>query len=107
MAGTRPTVKRDVALACAGGLGVGGLAAVVAYFSWVGANGPTVAGVAVIPLSLIVVGVVRVLLARRRRGRASDWVALGYTAAVVVAVALLALEEALRGLYQELNATVW
>jgi len=50
---------------------------------------------------------VYVLLARRRRARESDWVALGYTVAVVGAVALLALEEALHGIYQELNATVW
>ena len=33
--------------------------------------------------------------------------ALGYTAAIVVAVALLAVEQALRGIYEELNAAVW
>jgi Zn-dependent protease with chaperone function len=103
----RPTIKRDVAVACAGGLGVGAVAAVVAYWSWVTAGGPTFVGVAVIPGSLIIVAVVHVLLARRRRARESDWVALGYTAAVVGAVALLALEKALRGIYQELNTTVW
>jgi hypothetical protein len=47
-------------------------------------------------------------LARRRRVRASDWLALGYTAAIVVAVALLAIDEALRGIFDELNgAAVW
>ena len=97
----RPRLKigRDVAVACAGGLGVGAVAAVVAYWSWVTAGGPTFLGVAVIPGSLIVVAAVYVLLARRRRARESDWVALGYTVAVVGAVALLALEEALRGIY--------
>jgi len=103
----RLNIKRDVAVACAAGLGVGAFAAVVAYWSWITAGGPTFIGVAVIPGSLIVVAVVHVLLARRRRARESDWVALGYTAAVVGAVALLALEEALHGIYQELNATVW
>lgn len=103
----RLETKRDVAVACAAGLGVGAFAAVVAYWSWITAGGPTFVGVAVIPGSLIVIAVVHVLLARRRRARQSDWVALGYTAAVVGAVALLALEEALHGIYQELNATVW
>jgi hypothetical protein len=105
----RPQFKigRDVALASAAGLGVGTVAAVVAYFSWMEAGGPTLLGVAVIPLSLIVVAVTHVLLARRRRARESDWVALGYTAAIVVAVALLAVEQALRGIYQELNVAVW
>ena len=103
----RLPIKRDVAVACAAGLGVGAFAAVVAYWSWITAGGPTFVGVAVIPGSLIVVAIVHVLLARRRRARESDWVALGYTAAVVGAVALLALEEALRGIYQELNTTVW
>jgi len=105
----RPRVKigRDVLLASVTGLGVGTLAAVVAYLSWIDAGGPTLLGVAVIPISLIVVAVVHVLLARRRRARESDWVALGYTAAIVVAVALLAVEQALRGIYEELNAAVW
>jgi hypothetical protein len=107
MARPRLDIKRDVAVACAAGLGVGAFAAVVAYWSWITAGGPTFVGVAVIPGSLIVVAVVHVLLARRRRARESDWVALGYTAAVVGAVALLALEEALHGIYQELHATVW
>jgi hypothetical protein len=103
----RLEIKRDIAVACAAGLGVGAFAAVVAYWSWVTAGGPTFLGVAVIPGSLIVVAVAYVLLARRRRARESDWVALGYTVAVVGAVALLALEEALRGIYQELNTAVW
>jgi len=107
MARPRLDIKRDVAVACAAGLGVGAFAAVVAYWSWITAGGPTFIGVAVIPGSLIVVAVVHVLLARRRRARESDWVALGYTAAVVGAVAVLAVEEALRGIYQELNTTVW
>ena len=100
-------IGREVAVACAVGLGVGGFAAVVAYWSWVTAGGPTFLGVAVIPGSLVVVAVAHVLLARRRRARESDWVALGYTAAVVGAVALLAVEEALRGIYQGLQTTVW
>jgi len=103
----RRKIGRDVAVACAAGLGVGAVAAVFAYWSWVTAGGPTFLGVAVIPGSLAVVAIVHVLLARRRRARESDWVALGYTAAVVGAVALLALEEALRGIYQEMNAAVW
>jgi len=100
-------IGRDVAVWCAVGLGVGIVATTFAYVSWMVSGGPTAFGVAVIPLSLVLVAFARVQLARRRRARASDWVALGYTAAIVVSVALLAIEEMLRGIYQELNATVW
>ena len=47
------------------------------------------------------------MLACARRARASDWLALGYTAAVVFATALLTLWEAARQLYAEMNVAVW
>jgi hypothetical protein len=98
---------REVQLACAAGLGVGAVAAGVAYACWLEARGPTMAGVTAILVSIAVVVGARFTLARRRRVRASDWLALGYTAAIVAAVALLAIDEALRGIFDELNATVW
>jgi hypothetical protein len=99
---------REVEIAGAAGLGVGAVAAGVAYACWLQARGPTLAGVAAILVSVVVVVGARFDLARRRRVRASDWLALGYTAAIVVAVALLAIDEALRGIFDELNgAAVW
>ena len=106
-----PTIQRrahEVELAGAAGLGVGAVAAGVVYACWLHARGPTLAGVAAILVSVAVVAGARFSLARRRRVRASDWLALGYTAAIVVAVALLAIDEALRGIFDELNgAAVW
>ena len=55
----------------------------------------------------MIVGVLYLALARARRARASDWLALGYTAAVVLATALLMLWEAARELYAEMNVAVW
>ena len=46
---------RDLALAWGAGLGVGMFTAATAYACYARAGGPTVPGVAVIPLSLLVV----------------------------------------------------
>jgi drug/metabolite transporter (DMT)-like permease len=98
---------RDLKVAGAVGLGVGAFAAGTAYYFYATAGGPTLPGVAVIPLSLLVVAVAYVVLVRRRMPRASDWLALGYTAAVVLASTLLMLWEAARELYAEMNVAVW
>jgi hypothetical protein len=79
----------------------------VAYWSWIATGGPTLPGVAVLPISMLVVAALHVLLARRRLAAAGDWVALGYTAGIVVSVAVLAVHEALHGIYQELTPTGW
>jgi hypothetical protein len=99
-------MPRDVRLACGAGVGVGAVAAATAYVSWA-CWGPTPFGVAAIPLSLLVVGALYVLLVRRRKPRASNWLALGYTGAILLVTVVLVAEEALRGLYQELYVTAW
>ena len=95
-----------MALACGGGVAVGAIAAVTAYVSYVHAGGPTAAGVGIIPASLAIVAVAYAILARRRR-RASDWLGLGYTVAVVLATGLLMLWEVLSGFYAELSFAAW
>jgi ABC-type nickel/cobalt efflux system permease component RcnA len=82
-------LPRDVAIACATGMGLGGL------------------GLGTALALLVIVGVLYLVLARARRARASDWLALGYTAAVVLATALLMLWEVARELYAEMNVAVW
>ena len=47
------------------------------------------------------------VLARRRKERASDWLALGYTAAILLSIVLLTIDEALHEVWAELNLTVW
>jgi len=111
-AGTHPGIAiprppRDVALAGALGLGVGGFAAGTAYYFYARAGGPTVPGVAVIPLSLLIVAGAYALLAWRRRARASDWLALGYTAAILLSIVLLTIEEAVHELWAEFSLTGW
>ena len=102
-----PRPPRDLALACALGLGVGAFAAGTAYYFYVHAGGPTLPGVAVIPLSLLIVAAAYAILAWRRRARASDWLALGYTAAILLSIVLLTIEEALHELWAEFSLTVW
>ena len=112
---TRPTPRlgarlfglpRDVWLAGCGGVLLGSVAAATAYWMYLHVGGPTGAGIAVIPVSLVVVAVAYGLLARRHR-RASDWLGLGYTAAVVVVTGMLMLWEVLRGFYAELSFAAW
>ena len=95
-----------MALAGGGGVIVGAGAAITAFWSYLHAGGPTGTGVAVIPASLLLVAVTYAILARRRR-RASDWLGLGYTAAVVLATGLLMLWEVLRGFYAEISFAAW
>ena len=96
-------LPRELALAAATGLGVGVFAAGTAYGYYVQNGGPTWMGVGVIPISLLIVAALYVGLARRRKPRASDWLALGYTAAIVLAIGLLTVQEALQELAVELN----
>jgi FtsH-binding integral membrane protein len=98
---------RELALAWGAGLGVGIVTAGTAYAFYAHAGGPTVPGVAVIPFSMAVVAALYVALARRRMVRASDWLALGYTAAILLSLAALTVQQALHEFYLELNATVW
>jgi len=98
---------RELTLAWGAGLGVGVVTAATAYACYVHAGGPTVPGVAVIPVSVLVVAALYVVLARRRMVRASDWLALGYTAAILLSLAALTVHQALHEFWLELNATVW
>ncbi|HJQ82968.1 MAG TPA: hypothetical protein VKA21_02755 [Candidatus Binatia bacterium] len=100
-------VPRELAVAAAVGLGVGTFAVVTAYALYVRAAGPTVPGVTVILLSAVVLGVFYVALGRRKKSRASDWLALGYTAAILIALAVFTVHQALAGVYRALNVTVW
>jgi hypothetical protein len=99
--------SRHAVLAGGIGGGLGTFAAGVAYAAYVRAGGPTLAGAVVIPLSVVIVAAVRLGLARRQQRRASDWVVLGYTGGIVLATVLLTVEEALFGLYAELDRTGW
>src|SRR5262245_35743319 len=85
-------LPRDVALACGAGTVVGTAAAATAYWLYLHAGGPTGAGVAVIPASLLVVAAAYALLAHKHR-RVGDWLGLGYTVAVVGVTGLLMLWE--------------
>jgi hypothetical protein len=102
-----PVLPRDVALACATGLGLGAVGLGTAFALHARADGPTWIAVALLPGSMVTVGVLYLVLARLRRARESDWLALGYTAAVVLATALLTIWEAGRELYAEMNIAVW
>ena len=107
-AGARPAgLPRDAAVSCGAGVFVGTVAAATAYWLYIDAGGPTRAGVAVIPSSLLIVAVAYAILARRHRRRLGDWLGLGYTGAVVVVTALLMLWEILRGFYAELSFAAW
>ncbi len=103
----QPVLPRDVALACATGVGLGGFGLGAAFALHARAEGPTWMAVSLLPLSMLLVGALYLFLVRHRHGRASDWLALGYTAAVVVATLLLTLLEAGRELYAEMNVGVW
>jgi len=105
--GVLSVLPRDVAIACATGMGLGGLGLGTALALHARPDEPTWIVVSLLPLSLVIVGVLYLVLARARRARASDWLALGYTAAVVLATALLMLWEAARELYAEMNVAVW
>jgi hypothetical protein len=102
-----PRALRDVAAAGATGLSVGTIAAGVAYGTYVAAGGPTLAGAAIIPISVLVVAVLRVLLARRRQARASDWVVLGYAGGIVLATVLLTVAEVLQAVYDDLSGVAF
>jgi hypothetical protein len=93
-----------VALACAGGVVVGAVAATMAYVSYFHAGGP--AGASIFPASLLIVAVAYAMLVRRRR-RASDWLGLGYTVAVLLASGLLMAWELLSGFYAALTFAAW
>ena len=58
-------------------------------------------------IALLVVAISYVVLMRHRKERASDWLALGYTAAILLSIALLTIDEALHEVWAELNLTVW
>ena len=105
--GVLSVLPRDVAIACATGIGLGGVGLGTAFALHARADEPTWIVVSLLALSLVIVGVLYLVLARARRARASDWLALGYTAAVVLATALLMLWEAARELYAEMNVAVW
>ena len=102
-----PRALRDVAAAGATGLSVGTIAAGVAYGAYVTAGGPTLAGAAIIPISVLVVAVLRVLLARRRQARASDWVVLGYAGGIVLATVLLTVAEVLQAVYDDFGGAAF
>jgi hypothetical protein len=93
-------VPSDAALACLAGLSVGGVTATEAYLSYARTTGRPWAAVSIIPISVLVVGAGRTLLARWRQRRASDWLALGYAAAAVLATLVLTLEEAARRIFE-------
>src|SRR5882724_11474437 len=101
-----PGLPRDLTVACTVGLGVGAFAAGTAYYFYATTGGPTLPGVAVIPLSLLVVAISYVVLMRHRKERASDWLALGYTAAILLSIALRTIDEALHEVWAEINLTV-
>jgi hypothetical protein len=100
-------LPRDLTLAWVSGLGVGILACAAAYAFYGTASGPNVLGASIIPLSAIVVGALYVVLARRRMVRASDWLALGYTAAILLSLVALTVREALHEFYLEMTGPVW
>lgn len=104
---TIPRELRPAATAGAAGLSVGVIAAGVAYAAYVTSGGPTLAGAAIIPLSVLVVAVLRVLLARRRQARASDWVVLGYAGGIVLATVLLTVAEALEAIYADFGGVAF
>jgi hypothetical protein len=104
---TIPRSLRDVVGAGATGLSLGVIAAGVAYVAYVTTGGPTLAGTVVIPLSVLVVAVLRVLLWRRRQARASDWVVLGYAGGIVLATVLLTVVAALQAVYADFDGVAF
>src|SRR5207249_81044 len=78
--GVLSVLPRDVAIACATGIGLGGVGLGTAFALHARADEPTWIVVSLLPLSLVIVGVLYLVLARARRARASDWLALGDTA---------------------------
>jgi hypothetical protein len=104
---TIPRELRPVAAAGATGLSVGVTATGVAYAAYVATGGPTLAGAVIIPLSVLVVAVLRVLLARRRQARASDWIVLGYAGGVVLATVLLTVAEFLHAIYDDFGGAAF
>jgi len=102
-----PRELRPVAAAGATGLSVGVIAAGVAYAAYVATGGPTLGGAVIIPLSVLVVAVVRVLLGRRRQTRASDWVVLGYAGGIVLATILLTVAEVVQAVYADFDGVAF
>ena len=104
---TIPRELRPVAAAGATGLFVGVIAAGVAYAAYVATGGPTLAGAVIIPLSVLLVAVLRVLLGKRRQARASDWVVLGYAGGIVLATVLLTIAEVLQAVYDDFGGAAF
>jgi|RhiMetdeSRZDD1v2_1073273.scaffolds.fasta_scaffold843888_2 hypothetical protein len=104
---TIPRELRPVATAGATGLSVGVIAAGVAYAAYLRTGGPTLAGAVIIPLSVLVVAVLRVLLAKRRQTRASDWVVVGYAGGIVLATMLLTVAEVLQAIYDDFGGVAF
>jgi hypothetical protein len=104
---TIPRELRPVATAGATGLSVGVIAAGVAYAAYVRTGGPTLGGAVIIPLSVLVVAVLRVLLAKRRQVRASDWIVLGYAGGIVLATVLLTVAEVLQAVYNDFGGVAF
>ena len=98
---------RELTIAAAVGLGVGAFATAVAYGLYQRAHGPTWAGVAIIPLSVLVMVALHVGLTRRRHARASDWLVLGYTAAMILSTVLFTVQQALHDFYTEFTGAAW
>jgi hypothetical protein len=104
---TIPRELRPIAAAGATGVSVGVIAAGVAYAAYVATGGPTLAGAVIIPLSVLVVAVLRVLLAKRRQVRAGDWVVLGYAGGIVLATVLLTVAEFLQAVYADFDGVAF
>jgi len=100
-------LPRDLSLACAAGIGVGISAAAIAYAFYVHARGPTWTGVAIIPISVLIVAALYVGLGRRRLPRASDWVVLGYTAAMILSTVLLTVQQMVSQFFANFDSVVW
>ena len=100
-------LPRDVALACATGLGLGAVGLGTAFALHARADGPTWIAIALLPASMVIVAGLYLVLVRHRRARESDWLALGYTAAVVLATALFTIWEVAHQFYAEMNVAVW
>ena len=78
---SRPVLPPRLARASATGFGIGALGAGTAFALHTRAQGPTWIAVSLLLASLVTAGALCLVLARRRRARESNWLALGYTLA--------------------------
>jgi|SRR5581483_8911628 len=99
--------RLDARLACTMGIVLGGLAFGTAFSSYLVGGGPSWTAVAVLPGSVLILAALYVAFARASRLRASDWLALGYTAAVVSGAAFVMLWETARTFHAELTVGSW